>query len=501
MNGVMALIDEQSKRYSTQSTRETEAWEKPIDFDDTGLPVFDTSVFPQWLKDYVDGVAESTQTPVDAPSFACIALLSSVLSRKFEVNPFGDWVETLNTYTVMALGSANRKSAVFNHFIEPLTKYEQEQTKKTAIDITNQQTWLKVKQKEIEKLERDYANDQNDETLNKIYSIKQEITETDFVSIPRLVTSDVTPEKLAVLMQENKEKIAVLSPEGGEVFEMIAGRYSESKKANVDIYLKGHSADYVSVDRMGRESIRLYNPTMTVGLFVQPSVIQDIPFNFQDRGLTQRFLYSLPLSKIGYREIEPIVIDPHVKERFITNIEKLLNYHPDSPIQLKFTEKALEMDIDNGKTIEKMLRDEDISDSFQGWLGKLRGQIIRIAGLLHVVRNIYSDIAKIPTEIDVSTLQKASSLMVYLIEHAKKAHGIMGVRKNTEDQKYLLKVILRQNKEKIDYRTIQSLTRKKFAKSHELKEVLSELEERYFIRNEKEGRKNIILVNPKLLNN
>ncbi len=32
--------------------------------------------------------------------------------------------------------------------------------------------------------------------------------------------------------------------------------------------------------------------------------------------------------------------------------------------------------------IEDMLRDEDLPDGFQGWMGKLAGQIIRIAGLL-----------------------------------------------------------------------------------------------------------------------
>ncbi|WP_200416558.1 hypothetical protein [Virgibacillus salexigens] len=34
-------------------------------------------------------------------------------------------------------------------------------------------------------------------------------------------------------------------------------------------------------------------PTLTIGLFVQPSVIKELPNTFQDRGLTQRFFIFL----------------------------------------------------------------------------------------------------------------------------------------------------------------------------------------------------------------
>src|SRR5690625_2417508 len=98
----MALVEEQNRRNLTHNVQNsqntkgievTEDWEEPIEFDDNNLPIFDTSIFPLWIRDFVEGVAESTQTPIDAPSFACISVLSSVLSGQFEVNPFGNWIE------------------------------------------------------------------------------------------------------------------------------------------------------------------------------------------------------------------------------------------------------------------------------------------------------------------------------------------------------------------------------------------------------------------------
>lgn len=83
MKGVLELIEPQDKKAPTQE------WDDPIGFDEVKLPKFDTSVFPKWLRDYVEGVAESTQTPADASSMACISALSTILSRKFEVNVLG----------------------------------------------------------------------------------------------------------------------------------------------------------------------------------------------------------------------------------------------------------------------------------------------------------------------------------------------------------------------------------------------------------------------------
>lgn len=45
--------------------------------------------------------------------------------------------------------------------------------------------------------------------------------------------------------------ITVSSAEGG-VFDSMAGRYE--KGANFDIYLKGHSGDPITVDRIGRKA-------------------------------------------------------------------------------------------------------------------------------------------------------------------------------------------------------------------------------------------------------
>ncbi|WP_164214455.1 YfjI family protein [Virgibacillus sp. YIM 98842] len=492
MNAVQELAEEQNKKAPPQE------WDEPIGFDEDKLPNFDSGIFPAWIKDYVDSVAESTQTPKDAAGIAAISILSTILSRKFEVNVIGDWVETLNTYSVMALGSANRKSSVFKNFIGPVMEYEQEQAETLSIEVAKQQDWLRAKQRRIEKLEKDFAKDNDKKILEEIYSVREEIEAEEIMYIPSFITADATPEKIADLMAKNNEKIAVLSAEGAEAFQMMAGRYTKDKASNIDIYLKGHSADNVSIDRMGRESIKLHNPTLTIGLFVQPSVIKDIPDTFQERGLTQRFLYSFPRSKVGYREIEPKQVDPFVKEVFHNNMNKLLRIEAETPRQLTFDEEASRYEVYLRTEIEEMLKDEDLPDSFQGWIGKLAGQIIRIAGLLHVAEYVGKEI---PSEINTDTLQRANVLREYFIQHAMKAHGVMGVNEDEETAKYLLNVIQRQQSETVEYRAIQELTNRKFKTSQDFKETLFQLEDRGFIKMDKVGRKTVYHVHPKIVNN
>lgn len=292
----------------------------------------------------------------------------------------------------------------------------------------------------------------------------------------------------------------------------MSGRYSEN--ANIDIYLKAHAADYVSVDRMKKESVVLHNPTMTMGLFVQPSVIQDIPYNFQNRGLTQRFLYSLPKSIVGYRSREPQEMAVEVEARFIRNIRKLLEMKPSDgliqqdqleskSIELTFDDKAYQLMLQLEDEREVMLRNPDIPDNLLGWLGKLTGQVIRIAALFYIADNVSSNKNDVPLTISRETLARANKLRDYFISHSEAAHGAMGANKNDKDAKYVIKRINEadklKNRESIDYQELWQVVKRRFKRSENLRETLRYLEELNYVKNALDGQKNIVLINPSLL--
>ncbi|WP_226655840.1 YfjI family protein [Pseudalkalibacillus hwajinpoensis] len=499
------LIAEYERERAERKKEQQVEWHTPIPFDDYVLPPFPIEVFPRWLINYVEGVAESTQTPIDAPTMAAISMLSTSLAKRFYVRLTGEWSEPLNTYTILALSSGNRKSSVFKAILEPIINYEKEERERLSKEVSEQKVKLKAKQKRLEQLEKEYAKDGNEITLNEMCALANQIDETKVLSLPRLITEDVTPEKLSDLMADNNEKMALLSAEGGGIFSIMAGRYASDGKANIEIFLKGYSGDYCAVDRIGREAKILDEPALTLGLFIQPKVVQDVPVIFQERGLMQRFLYSFPRSLVGHRKVTPQEIEANVKSQYVLNVKKLLCKEVTEAVQLTLLGNAKQAEEDLRGEIEKMFLEGGKLAEMKEWGSKLAGQIIRITGLLQVADHVQivpldePNADTIPKQINEETVIKAQKLTNYFIEHAKAAYGCMGADEGTQDAKYLLKVIERMDRPIIEYREVQNLTRNRFKKAIQLKNTLSVLEERGFILQKMNGRKRLLEVNPYLL--
>jgi hypothetical protein len=178
------------------------------------------------------------------------------------------------------------------------------------------------------------------------------------------------------------------------------------------------------------------------------------------------------------------------------------------------TLKARQLTLDRGaerlryelsEEVEAMFLSGGSLSDMKEWGSKLVGQIIRVAGLLHIAEYVQAPspdnpmINQIPKQINKTTFAKARQFTTYFINHAKAAYGCMGVDGRTEDAKYLLAVVKRQKKPIIEYRDIQILTNKRFKNASRLKSTFHELEERGFVFKRKEGRKTIYEVNPYIL--
>lgn len=161
----------------------------------------------------------------------------------------------------------------------------------------------KIKESKLKKVQEKAASAKRlefDNLTEQAANLAAELAATP-VSVPvRCIADDCTPEKLVTLLGDQAGRIAVLSPEG-DVFELMAGRYSAQGKANLGGYLKGHAGDSLRVDRMGRAPEFINQPVLTLGLTVQPEVIRGLATKpgFRGRGLLGRFLYSLPTSPLA----------------------------------------------------------------------------------------------------------------------------------------------------------------------------------------------------------
>lgn len=344
-------------------------WEDPIDFEEAELPTFDISIYPQWIKNFVEQVAEETQTPICFAAVSMISVLSTTVLSKFRLKVRGQWTESLGIYSVVVAEPSARKSSVFNLLYEPIFEFEV----KTVNEEEN--------------------------------------------GAKRYIAADATPEKLIDIMANNHQSITLASPEGDEVFSIMRGKYTSI--SSFDLYLKSYSSDPIVYDRKNSKTITLQKPTMAMTLFVQPVVMNGMGNDFSDRGVTQRFIYSIPRSNVGYRDPDPKLIDQKVKSNYNKNIIRLLELATDEIEYVTLSNKAQEYLNEMIREIELELRNQDLSNSIKAWLGKLIGQILRITALLHISFEITKGTA-FQTEIGVDTLKKAYKQKDYFFNILKK---------------------------------------------------------------------------------
>ena len=407
-------------------------WETPIPFDDFNLPEFPTDTLPPAVRDYVEAVAETTQASVDMAAVASLAILSICLQGKYRIWGKPDWSEPLNTYCVIVLPPAERKSAVISMMTAPLEEYEQEINSTMDAKIIESQMRKAVLEKERRMLEDKVSKGKADAL--ELADKAKEISAFQEIKPLKLFVDDVTAEKLASVLAENHSKAAIVSAEGG-IFDILNGIYT--KNVNIDVFLKGHSGDTIRVDRIGRASESILHPTLTMLLAVQPEVLNGLMTNgtFRGRGLTARFLYAIPKSSLGDRDFYTKPIEETVKNEYTKLIRSMLEVDErEEPITL--SEEATAVLERLFRDIEKRFRTDlaEISD----WAGKYVGAVLRIAGLLHAAQHHgFMDFS----EVSVQTMENAVRIGEYFLEHAKAAYSLMGADPVNKQGEYLLSKI------------------------------------------------------------
>ncbi len=409
-------------------------WDMPIPFDEYDLPTFPVGALPEVIRRYVLAVSESTQTAVDMAAVEALGVVSLCSQGKYSIRGNADWAEPLNTYTVVILPPAERKSSVLSMMIRPVEEYEKEENSRRNAGIIESQMILSRLEKEKRSLVE--RSSKGKATAEEVRAKATEIAKYEPVKPLRLFVDDVTSEKLTSVLAENKGRAAVVSAEGG-IFDIISGLYS--RNVNIDVFLKGHSGDTIRVDRVGRASESIIHPALTMVLAVQPEVLNGLMSNntFRGRGLTARFLYSMPKSTVGRRSFSAEPIPEGVKSRYRDLVETILSGNNEQePISLD--DGAAEVLEALFNEVEGRLKG-DLAE-IQDWAGKFVGAVLRIGGILHVTKYPKDSMFD---PVDRETMENAVSIGRYFLEHAKAAYSLMGADAVNKNARLFLAAVKR----------------------------------------------------------
>ena len=440
LSGAAAVRGAIQSATSPDAKAEANKWPTLVRLDTPDLPRLRGDVLPCWAGNFASALAAATETPPELAVAMVLAACATATARRFRVMVRPGYFESLNLWIAVALAPGNRKSAVQRDASAPLLNWEREQAEGMSDEIKKLSSEVKTLEARAKELRLKAAREK-DETKSRDFGTQAANIEANMPEVPRpprLWTSDVTPERLGTILADNDERMAWLSSEGG-IFDTLAGRYSGGIP-NLDLVLKSHSGDAERVDRGSRPPVFLRRPLLTVGLSPQPDVLRGLATKsgFRGRGLLGRFLYLLPPSPLGYRNLEGSPISQAVATAYEAGIQAILNMPgavdetgEDAAHLLRLSAPALAEHTAFAKCVETTMRPAGDFENATDWAGKAPGAAARLAAVMHIVEHAHT--SPVPSQIQISTMERALELMAAIAKHSLAALDLMGADERIAD--------------------------------------------------------------------
>lgn len=438
-------------------------------------------VFEGWLGEYVHHLAEATQTPQLMGVLAALATVATCLHGRYEVAPKGignSYREPLAIWVCTAMPPGARKSAVMNAIRGPLVHWEKLINDRLRRSVTGNAHHRIMAQKRIDALMQKAGKAETEEDVRALQQQVEDIAGSmpTEVFLPRLFTGDTTVERLQNLLVEQNGRMAVHSDEGG-VFATLAGLYSGGN-VNLDAVLGSHDGTPLRVDRAGRKA-HIDRPVLSFNLMTQPGVFSELADKavFRHSGLLARFLFGLPASNVGLRDMRHHHDIPEaISEAYSTRIHALLEgWVPDAaaprkPVVLEVTDAARELWFDFAQRLE---RDRGPGGSLEGiadWAQKAEGRAARVAALLEI-----AEFGPLAESVSESAMRRAIALMEKLIPHAQAALGMLGADAVDQDADAVLRWLVTKGEPEVKRQAVHNGLSWRFKKLDKLTKALDKL--------------------------
>lgn len=410
-----------------------EPWPALVTLDVPKLPRLSAKALPGWAGAFTAALAAETETPPELAAGLVLATVATAGALHYSVRVGADYFEPVNLWLAVALPPGNRKSAVQKKAARPLLDWERDRAETMGDEIRRAESEVATLMARAKEFRAKAARATDDAEARDLAHRAADIEATmpDVPRVPMLWTSDVTPERLGVLLADHRERMAWLSSEGG-VFDMLAGRYSGGIP-NLDLVLKAHSGDAERVSRNGRPDVFLRHPLLTVGLSPQPELLRGLASRpgFRGRGLLGRFLFLLPPSPLGFRSLASAPMPEGIATAYAAGVRAILDTPPDlgpegtpRPRVLRLSPAAYDEWFAFARHIETTMRPGGEFEGATDWAGKCPGAAARLAGVLHLIQHAHAE----PWAVEVSpeTMGGALDIMAVVAKHSRHALDLMG---------------------------------------------------------------------------
>jgi putative DNA primase/helicase len=449
-----------------EASADADNWPEPEPLSPTALPPFPVGALPTWARKFTVAAAESIQVPVDLIGICVLGGLSVAAAGRVRAQVKPDYSEPCNFFGCGIGAPSSRKTSALAVVQEPIEEAERKLRtgdlgREVAFRIEARQTnqkRLKVLQDQLAKLDGDASGEERRAMTEEAARLRQELESEPEPAPPVLLTSSATPESLALRMQGQAGRMAIVTDEGSEIIGILGGRYNRGEP-NISFVCQAYSGSSARFDRIGRPPVVVANPRLTLLLLVQDWVLGNLVNNrtFQGGGLVSRFVFAYPRDLVGRREAEPPGVPAELREEFRRRIREMVLHHFALRQErvLPLTGGAREVWREAHDMVEERLGDGgDLSGpGVQEWAGKLVGNCIRMAGLVAAAEG--------REEIDREIMTRAINFgLNYAIPHGLAALSAMGVDPVERDARAILAAIQRNGEPRIRVRELYKALQK-----------------------------------------
>jgi putative DNA primase/helicase len=476
-----------------------------------GYSVYPAQALPKSIFDAVAEVQRFVQAPFSLVAASALSAVSAAVQPHVDVQRGEKLVGPVSLFMLTIANSGERKSSCDNYFLEAIKEYETEQAENAKPIQSNYlaelQVWEATKKGVSSKIQS-LAKSGKPAELESRKLVELQANEPLRPMTPSLLYADATPEALMHQLWSNWPSGSVNSSEAGIIFGSH-GMGSDSVMRNLSMYNELWSGSNLKVDRRTSSSYTLIGARLSMGLMVQEAPLRSFFEKTGDlargSGFLARFLIAWPESTQGIRMYVEAPKNWPSLSAFNRRISKILNTPAPindngqlEPKVIEFTPEAKSLWIKFHDDIEQELLPCGEMADIKDVASKAADNVARLACLFHVFEYGKDSL------ITADSINRAAEIVTWHLTESRRFLGEMILPPEQNDAVKLDQWIIdhcdTNNVNNVDRRTVQQyVTPVRLRKGSVLNAALERLEDAYRADVNAEGRKKIIVVNPKLL--
>lgn len=310
----------------------------PSESEGIQIPPFPVDALPPVLRDITEAIAEVTRTPLDLAGPCVLATASACLGGGLKVRSAPGRMTTPNIYLLVVKPSGAGGSTAYQHATAPLRGFQAAEMKvydsETRPRLERRKATLQsdIQRKVKERGEALKGGDLGKarELEDELDGLNVEISAVEAQLVPPFyLVGDVTPERMAGIMEGRGGVMAHFDPDGSDTIAGLLGiLYSSGEHARDTLHLKGYTGESLSISRQGSgkgnsSNVFLESPCLACLFVVTPDIAKKLTGSerMREGGLLPRFLISVsharpqPWDDMA-RDIPPEVAEDYERAAF-----------------------------------------------------------------------------------------------------------------------------------------------------------------------------------------